>query len=160
MRSSSSLVLHSRPIKSTKYKSKGTYLLVYTVRATALCKQTYIPTISKYSFLKVDNCPEVGNTDQLDGLPGLVDGVGDACDDDDDNDGVPDLVDNCRLEIIDRSPNTCFTSGWCLIQTRETRTVMGRETLARTTATWTRSRTATTSARAIQASQSPTSQVW
>ena len=113
-----------------------------------------------YSLLKVDNCPEVGNTDQLDGLPGHADGVGDACDDDDDNDGVPDLVDNCRLEIIDRSPNTCFTSGWCLIQTRETRTVMGRETLARTTATWTRSRTATTSARAIQASQSPTSQVW
>ena len=55
-----------------------------------------------YSFLKVDNCPEVGNTDQLDGLPGLADGVGDACDDDDDNDGVPDLVDNCRLEFIDR----------------------------------------------------------
>ena len=55
-----------------------------------------------YSLLKVDNCPEVGNTDQLDGLPGHADGVGDACDEDDDNDGVPDLVDNCRLEFIDR----------------------------------------------------------
>ena len=49
------------------------------------------------SFLKVDNCPDVGNTDQLDGLPGHEDGVGDACDDDDDNDGVSDLLDNCRL---------------------------------------------------------------
>ena len=52
-----------------------------------------------YSF-QVDNCPEVGNTDQLDGLPGHADGVGDACDDDDDNDGVPDLVDNCRLDQL------------------------------------------------------------
>ena len=35
----------------------------------------------------MDNCPDVANTDQLDGLFGLGDGVGDACDDDDDNDG-------------------------------------------------------------------------
>ena len=49
------------------------------------------------SFLKVDNCPFHGNTDQLDGLPDQEDGVGDVCDDDDDNDGVSDLLDNCRL---------------------------------------------------------------
>ena len=55
------------------------------------------PVSSLISFGKADNCPEVRNTDQLDGLPGLEDGVGDACDDDDDNDGVPDLHDNCRL---------------------------------------------------------------
>ena len=49
------------------------------------------------SFFKVDNCPFHGNTDQLDGLPDQEDGVGDVCDDDDDNDGVSDLLDNCRL---------------------------------------------------------------
>jgi ferredoxin len=39
-----------------------------------------------------DNCPAVGNPDQLnsDG-----DAQGNACDPDDDNDGVPDAVDNC-----------------------------------------------------------------
>ena len=55
-------------------------------------------------FLKVDNCPFVGNTDQLDGLPGQEDGVGDVCDDDDDNDGVPDLQDNCRLVACTNVP--------------------------------------------------------
>ena len=65
--------------------------------------------LSLISFGKVDNCPEVRNTDQLNGLPGLEDGVGDACDDDDDNDGVPDLQDNCRLvshAILDLSSKT------------------------------------------------------
>lgn len=44
---------------------------------------------------EVDNCPSVSNADQVnsDGAP---DG-GDACDDDDDNDGIPDNnPDNCR----------------------------------------------------------------
>ena len=65
------------------------------------------PVSSLISFGKVDNCPEVRNTDQLDGLPGLEDGVGDACDDDDDNDGVPDLHDNCRLVSL---PRLCMPS--------------------------------------------------
>ena len=49
-----------------------------------------IKSINKMIIIKndqVDNCPDVANTDQLDGLFGLGDGVGDACDDDDDNDG-------------------------------------------------------------------------
>jgi len=41
-----------------------------------------------------DNCPLVGNADQLDTDS---DGLGDACDPDDDNDGVDDGADNCPL---------------------------------------------------------------
>jgi len=41
-----------------------------------------------------DNCPLIGNADQIDTDN---DGEGDACDTDDDNDGVPDLDDNCPL---------------------------------------------------------------
>lgn len=42
----------------------------------------------------MDNCPYIANANQADHDN---DGKGDACDHDDDNDGIPDDRDNCRL---------------------------------------------------------------
>ncbi len=49
---------------------------------------------------EVDNCPDVRNGSQLNTDKDFVggDALGDACDDDDDADGVPDADDNCRLK--------------------------------------------------------------
>ena len=53
------------------------------------------PTVVWQSSFEIDNCPSVPNPDQLNTDNGS-DG-GDACDDDDDNDGWADVDDNCPV---------------------------------------------------------------
>ena len=47
--------------------------------------------------MPIDNCPDVDNPDQINTDSESGDLLGDDCDDDDDQDGILDLIDNCPL---------------------------------------------------------------
>ncbi len=87
------------PLDATKWRSAVAYLDVdgdgYTTSQATICYGTSLPLNYTLSSLGNDNCPSVSNPDQIDTD---VDGQGDVCDLDNDNDGIPDAQDCAPLD--------------------------------------------------------------
>jgi alpha-tubulin suppressor-like RCC1 family protein len=72
--------------------SAGTHVFKWTISSPTSFGQPYIDDVSITTV--TDNCPSVANADQVDIDQ---DGLGNACDSDNDNDGVENGSDNCPL---------------------------------------------------------------